>query len=163
MPKMLSHSMLFAALCIIALGFAAVRVYATGPKLGLPEPGAPLLDNEKLLQAIALVENWDGESIGAAGERGPWQMLESTWKEYSDDTMPFSKHVWIRSAEAHRVLNAHASRIRDWMEAKSLPQTAWTFALFWKAGYGRVIHNRLRPADKAYAERAQNIYKTLIK
>lgn len=117
----------------------------------------PPLDNDRLLEAIKGTEDWDGDSIGAAGELGPWQMLPLTWHTYSHETMPYTRGAWDE-AEPQRVIHAHASWIRDRMERLHLPQTPYTFALFWKAGYGRVTKHKLRGVDRDYASRAQNIY-----
>lgn len=134
---------------------------------GDPPPGylprdMALLDNAKLLVMIRETENWDGDSEGASGERGPWQMLVSTWKSYSSEHMPYTRRSWSLP-EPQRVLHCHASWIRDQMEKRHLPQNAYTFALFWKAGYGRIFNTRCRVADLQYAQRAQNIYDELTK
>lgn len=154
---------------IISLVFAYIVICAKilgspvseGPAIVVPPFPRPM-DNDVLLKMIAMTENWDGQSVGAAGERGDWQMLRSTWHHYSTEPFPWSRRGWAQP-EAQRVLREHASWIRDEMEFHSLPQTPYTFALMWKAGETRVLHRRPRPVDYEYAERAHNIYKTLIK
>ena len=150
----------------IVLALLAVFVFFTArlraQSRAVDEPMAEVkpLDNGALLRMIDLDENWDGESIGAAGESGPWQMLPSTWRQYTKEPYPYSERKW-REPEAQRVIHAHASWIRDQMERHRWPQTAYTFALVWKAGYGRVLHNTVRTVDKQYAERGENIYRSI--
>ncbi|HXP60691.1 MAG TPA: hypothetical protein VN829_09380 [Dongiaceae bacterium] len=155
------------SITLLAGGFLLRTAMAAAPVYGADEqpirvPHYEPLDNDILLEAIAFTENWDGESTGAAGERGPWQMLLSTWKNYSTEWMPYTSTSW-KKPEPQRVLHAHASWIRDQMERRKLPQTAYVFALFWKSGYGRVVNNYERSSDKAYAQRAQNLYTELVK
>ena len=147
------------------MGAFIIQKARATPGPGITLPGAAViepLDNEKLLRMIDLVEDWDGDSLGAAGEQGPWQMLPSTWRQYSKKQMPYSETAWA-NPEPQRVLREHASWIRDQMEKHNAPQTAYTFALIWKSGWSRVYHHNERRADKEYAELAQNIYEELIK
>jgi hypothetical protein len=161
MPKMPAYAVVLTVLAAAVMIVGVVRTFGSEPKITVPPMSVPL-DNDKLLKAIEETEDWDGESVGAAGEAGPWQMLPSTWREYSSEPFPYSGVKW-RGHEAQRVVHEHASWIRDQMEKRRLPQTAYTFALFWKAGDGRVLRNAARRVDKEYAERAANIYATLTK
>lgn len=149
-----------AILIVVFLCFV-VRLRASNPTITVPPLHEPM-DNDKLLRMIELTENWDGESVGAAGECGPWQMLYSTWLNYATDHnyMPFSRAAWLEP-RAQCVIREHASWIRDEIEKHRLPDTPYTFALFWKAGAGRVINHRCRSVDKKYAERASALYRTL--
>jgi hypothetical protein len=161
MPKMPPTPVLACVAILVAVFLLFVSKLKAAPTVTVPTYQPPI-NNELLLKAIAATENWDGESVGAAGERGPWQMLPSTWAMYSDSPFPRTRWEW-HSAEANRVLHMHASWIRDQMDKKHLKRTAWVFAAFWKGGYGRVMNNRLRTVDKAYADRAQNNYYLLVK
>ena len=146
---------------IAAFLYFASQVKAQ-PKITVPPAYFHPLDNDLLLRAIAETENWDGESQGAAGEQGPWQILPSTWRQYTRRTMPYSRNGWAQPF-AQNVLHEHASWCRDEMEKHGLPQTAYTFALFWKAGAGRVLRNGVRRVDREYSERASNLYRELVK
>lgn len=160
---MISFWALVAILLLIGSAIFTKGAIAGPPVITVPQPcrGGPM-DNDVLLRMIALTENWDGESTGPSGERGPCQMLLSTWKNYSSEDMPYTARAW-KNPEPQRVLRAHASWIRDQMEKADRGDTPYMFALFWKAGYGRVMNHRERRVDIEYALRAANIYIGLAK
>lgn len=128
----------------VILTFLPKPAYARDLDLMRPMPASyPLLSTKFLLRSIDKVENWDGRTLGRAGERGPWQMKESTWRQYSKENMPYSERSWRNWTEAQRVLEEHASWIMDRMETLETPQTAYIFALIWKVGYGNVKRGRI--------------------
>jgi hypothetical protein len=153
---------------LVALAFIVCMVFGPAPRaFATPQrgPGDPYqrpLDNDQLIKAVILDEDWDGESVGADGEAGPAQMKPSTWRQYSSERFPYSGAKW-REPEAQRVLRAHASWIRDKMEANNWPETAFTFALVWKAGYSNVKHSTYGKSSRDYAARCQNLYLELTK
>jgi len=132
-----------------------------GPNITVPPLHRPLL-NDDLLRMIELTEDWDHDSIGAAGEGGPWQMLPETWAYYCERPMPYSEARW-RLHEAQFVLYEHANWIRYQLIKHDLPDNPYYFALVWKAGWGRVLHNRPRQVDIEYARRARNNYEEITK
>ena len=158
---MISYVLLGVLLALICGAVFVETTFASPPVLWTPPRHSPM-DNDVLLRMIALTENWDGESTGAAGERGPCQMLLSTWKNYSSEDMPYTARAW-KNPEPQRVLRAHASWIRDQMEKANRGDTPYMFALFWKGGYGRAMNHRERRVDIEYALRAANIYIGLAK
>jgi|HubBroStandDraft_1064217.scaffolds.fasta_scaffold02417_9 hypothetical protein len=164
MPKM-PPLFISIPVAIFLLSFLAfVSQVRAAPIITVREMAPKPLDNIKLIKAIRQVENWDGESEGFHGERGPSQIKMMTWRQHT-------KVAWIHALyrtafdrlEYHEVECSHAAWIRDVMENRRLPQTAYTFGLFWKAGYKNVINATLKPADRDYAVRVQNIYEALIR
>lgn len=51
------------------------------------------IDPVKLAHAIALVENWDGISIGQHGERGRLQMKPAVYAQWSDRPASYCLHL----------------------------------------------------------------------
>ena len=153
------------ALLLAAFLFFACRVKAQEPKITVPPLSVPL-DNVKLVAAIRLTEAWDGHSEGRAGERGPSQIKLITWKQHTK--APWAHAVYHTAGdriEYREVELAHAAWIRDVLESKRhpMPQTAYQFALIWRAGYRNVLKGNVTAQEIDYAERCANCYRELIK
>ena len=139
--------------------FFRTPAWANDRRMIVP-PRPMLLDNENCLVMIRKLEKWNGWAEGRRGERGPFQFLRSTWSDYSAESFALAR---VDGPEGWYVARCHASFIRDEMEKHGLPQTAYTFALIWKAGIGHVLEYRTTAEDKDYAERGENVYLELIR
>lgn len=124
-------------------------------------------DIDLMVEAIRQVENWDGHSRGAAGERGPWQITPSVWDECSDK--PFS---WAdgrsnsEKTETRRVAREKLYRISARLTHAGYLPDAYTVALVWSAGWDAFFYRHPRSPSKAkrdYADRARNLYDEIRK
>jgi len=112
------------------------------------------IDSTKMVESIRVVEN--STRVGRAGERGPWQILPSVWKQYSKTSQQSAS-----IAEQKRVVLAHIKWIREQLKTINLPDTPRSIALVWGAGFENVRRESINPAKLDYADRAQNIYESL--
>lgn len=127
-----------------------------------PEPLVPRIDPEKEIKALMEIENWDGKSVGAAGEIGPWQLAPAVWMQHSK-----FPHQWAtcrtpaQAAETDRVVRAHLEWVRKQIWRQGYEESPYIVALFWTCGIG-TFRSGLVPAAKIdYATRANNLYSTL--
>lgn len=122
------------------------------------------LDLVQVVEAIRQVEHWNGSAIGAANERGPWQMTYDTWSDFSNK--PFwwaGSHARDCKAEQHRVALAYVTWIHDNLIHIPLNESAYSIALVFTCGYSGVKHGKPSRAKRDYAQRVQNIYDELTK
>lgn len=125
-----------------------------------PVPGA--VRRADMLNAFRIVEAWDGETRGAAGERGPWQLTEQLWRQHS--TKP---HYWadFRTAEERkettRVLNAHYDWVVGQVHEIGMTETPFSIALVWCAGATAVRRCEVSSRKIGHVERVCNVYETL--
>ncbi len=165
MTKMISYTILVLLAAAMIVGFMALRGDAQtidGPFF--PIPYTPPLDNAKLIIAIRRVENWDGYSEGKHGERGPSQIKLITWKQHTKRAWRHALYMTTEDQLIYReVEDAHGSWIRDVIGSRRLPDTAYTFALCWRAGVHNVLDHNITPEERSYAQRASNIYQQLLK
>ncbi len=127
---------------LTALSIAAVLVLGT---VGLRAESArveypPALDVERLLSAIAMVENWRKVSVSPTGAVGPYQMKPSAGDG--------SKEAAFR----------HARWILATLKSHGYAPTVYSFALCWKAGFDAFAANGFTAADSDYAERVRNVF-----
>lgn len=125
------------------------------------------LNIDLMLEALRQVENWDGHSRGADGERGPWQITPAVWCKYSekpfawaDGTSPEAK------TEQRRVAREHVYDITLWLESENTRPAPFNVALIYSAGWSAYAHglpHKPSKAKRAYARRAANLYSELIK
>ena len=118
------------------------------------------IDIPRLTRAIAMVENWDGHSVGKSGERGRLQFKEATWKQFSRHP-----HKW-----ADCILDLHLRHTRtverlylSWLINKALPSlslkpTVYNCAIVHNAGYGNVTHGVITAPQADFANRVANCY-----
>lgn len=122
---------------------------------------ARAFDLPRMIETIRMVEN--SATTGRAGERSPWQILPSVWRQYS--TKPLSWASGRRPehlAEQLRVVNAHLDWIRAQLSSAGLDANSpYNIALVWGAGWETVRKGRTSEAKRDYAGRAQNIYDSL--
>lgn len=90
------------------------------------------------LRAIAMVEDWQGRR-GAAGERGPWQMMPGTWAQYTGTAEE-------RAAQ-------HLSWLRRQLVRQGVEPSAFNLALCWNAGLRATVTGRAPVSSYDYARR----------
>lgn len=153
MPKMISASIVLFILLSVVAGVACANVREQKP-----------LDLALVVEAIRQVEHWDGRSIGASNEVGPWQVTPAVWREFS------SKPIWwatIRSpecrAEQHAVALRHVTWINKHLFEIPLRESAYSIALVYTCGWKGVKHGNPSAAKRDYAQRVQNVYDELSK
>ena len=150
--------MLYIAAMVLLVGFVTI-VHAAG--------GERELNVDAMVEALRQVENWDGHSRGAAGERGPWQITPAVWNQFSDQPFSYaeSRAPWCRS-ETRRVAREYVLWIHRRLSDAKLPAGPFTVALVWTSGWNAYFyHSPHKPTrrKKDYAERARNLYKEIEK
>lgn len=124
-------------------------------------------DIDVMLEALRQVENWDGRSRGADGERGPWQITPAVWCKYSDKPFAWADgRSFDARIEQRRVAREHVYDITLWLESEKTNPTPFRVALVYCAGwsaYAHAIPHKPSKAKRDYARRATNIYSELIK
>lgn len=117
----------------------------------------PYRDNT--LKAIVAVEGVKNpHRRGKSGELTIYRFLPRTWAQYSEVPMPSAS-----DAEVERVAREHY----EWCRQAALrlplakrlktPSLAYTVALLWNAGYGRVESGKLLQRHFDYAARVNNL------
>lgn len=140
---------MIALLCILAAEDPAptVRFVVPAPK------AAPAIDADRMLAAIAQVENWKRGTVGSAGEYGPYQIIPSVWRRYSRQS------AWSASpAEHHRVASRHLEDVRKLLAAAGHAVTPFSIGLAWNAGPTAAIRGTAPARSRDYAARARNVY-----
>lgn len=147
-----------------AAAFMAVVIFsAFAPILCAARP-APALNTDTVLDAIVEVENWNHYSIGAAGERGPWQITRGVWHQYSSKPFAWAECRDLdEKIECRRVARAHGRWIRTVLKDMSMEDSAYNFALIWTAGYGAVANQGASSEKKQYAQRVENCYQEIAR
>jgi hypothetical protein len=125
-----------------------------------------IVDLDRVLEAIRSVEHWDGRSVGASGERGPWQMTRDTWRQFSHHPFHWAggRGKWFFE-EQRAVAYRYLLWIETQFEHANHPITPYSLALAWTAGVNAVLHNEPRRPSRAkhdYAERAENLYRDMM-
>ncbi len=121
----------------------------------IPEP--PPLNEERMLDAIKAVENWDGRTPGAAGEWGAFQMKPDVWRKYSKLSQRRAT-----PAEERIVARAHLHWVRGALRSNRLPDKPWFIAAAWGAGVDAVKTRTMSPRKIDYADRAETIYDSAL-
>ena len=119
-------------------------------------PQQPKLDVERMLDAIAGVENWDGHTKGAAGEWGPWQMTPTVWKHCRGTlhkTMQQATPSELRTAAREEL---HFRIVTLEMNHETI--TPFIVGLAWGAGMTATLKNTATRAKHDYAHRVANLY-----
>ena len=161
MNKMIPY--VVTVLIMLALVAFSSRCFAYEVYGGVKPALEPELDVNKLLESIRSVEDWMPYQYGARGERGPYQMLPSVWREYSRYNMEFyaDRTDEKSKAEVYRVARAHALWILERIDHLGMPMTARSFGLMWTAGYRACRDKTTTKAKRNYADRVQNVYDSL--
>lgn len=142
----------------LATVFAGYVVAATAPK--------EAADIDVMVEAIRHVENWNGVSRGAAGERGPWQVTPGVWHQYSK--LPLScaegkSHAEL--TEQRRVAREVIYDISQRLLKARRNRDAFTVAVVYCAGWNCFHYwqpHRPSKAKIAYGRRAEALYYDLI-
>lgn len=146
--------MIYLFIFLLVVGFTCVGIAAT-----MHEYDDPNLDLDKVVEAIRIVEAWNGRSVGAAGEVGPFQFKASVWAEYSDQ--PFA-WAWGSHPVQKAEQRAAARRLVAWIDAQlkdvPLPRTARSIGLVWTNGLTAAKRHKVSSAKRDYAQRVANIY-----
>lgn len=125
----------------------------------VPQP--PKLEVERMLDAIAGAENWDGRTPGAAGEWGPWQMTPAVWKHCRgtlrkslQQATPSELRTAAREELHFRIVT---------LEMNHEPITPFIVGLAWTAGMSATLKNTASRVKHDYAHRVANIYEAAVK
>ena len=122
----------------ISLGKASARADDAIVRFKAVAPAPVALD--KMICSLKQVENWDGHSIGRAGERGPLQLKKETWHQFSN-----KPHYWAErrnpyaAAEADRVETLYVLWIMQDLREVRKPLTPFFVALIHNAGFSTVM------------------------
>jgi hypothetical protein len=112
-------------------------------------------DTDRILDAIALTENWDGKTVGKAGEWGPWQMTPANWRRYSP-------HIPIRhanKAQLRQVAREHLAYLVGRLRGYGIETpSVWMLGLAWAAGPFKASKYTGRPEKIDYANRVEALY-----
>ncbi len=123
-------------------------------------PTAPALDVERLLDAIAEVEAWDGKTPGASGEWTRWQMLPSVWlhcrtvRKTMIQATPSEHRAAARQELLFRIATAQINH---------MTVTPYLCGLLWGAGVSATINHKAGPAKHEYATHIMNCYEAAKK
>lgn len=128
--------------------------------------GSPPEDNDlnlvRVTEAIRTVENWDGKSVGKSGELGPYQILPSVWKQFSQKPLSWAYSEFPEAkAEQTRVANALVSWIFLRLPLLNYKRSAYSIGLVYCAGYENARNNTISRAKHDYADRVYNVYREL--
>ncbi len=117
-----------------------------------------------LLESIAHVESgMNRKAIGAAGERGMYQVGRDAWKDAEDRLkaeghyrFPWSK--WRDATAQDMIAASHLRWIRaNFKRIGILAPTPEQIALVWNVGWSGAVERRFRPND--YAVRVANLFR----
>ena len=117
-----------------------------------------------LLEAIAQVESgMNRKAVGAAGERGMYQVGYAAWKDAEERLkaeghyrFPWSK--WRDATAQDMIAAAHLRRIRDnFKRIGNLAPTPEQLALVWNVGWSGAVARGFAPND--YAIRVGNLFR----
>lgn len=114
---------------------------------------------DRMIDAIKGAENWDGRSIGAAGELGPMQFRSSTWFDYSSKPFHWALgRTPLAKEELDLASHRHIQRLLHYCSILGKTPTPYLVALLHTAGFGAVRTKTCSAAKKDFAERAANLY-----
>lgn len=116
------------------------------------------IDPPRMLLALSRVENpkQDVRAVGPRGERGLWQMKESTWKDTTG--WPFS--LATDPAVSRCVARTRLIFCEAELQKAGLAVSVRNMALVWREGLSAVINHKFQPkAVRDYAIRVESIYR----
>lgn len=134
---------LFSMMTLLIATYLSARTHAI-----TQWPRCNVIDEEKLLDCIAMVENSRNQT-GKKGEIGTWQILPSTWQEHSDAKV--SPNETVQRQVALNILRHYAVICAK----KHNVVTAYNIALCWCTGPNAKKHG---PMARNYASRVENLY-----
>jgi hypothetical protein len=111
------------------------------------------INESKLLHAIEMVENWKGRD-GQDGEKGPYQITERLWHQYT--LLDFTDEN-VRE-HGREVALCHLDWLHLQMKKHGIPETSFSYAVAWCAGWNALKTGIYSKAKEDYAKRVQNIY-----
>lgn len=146
-------------LLYLTLAFLAIAGIAAAFDIAFVHK-APIIgiDLERLGAAIDAVENTP-TGRGLNGERTIHQLTKAVWEQHTNldwDDAESHPHV------AKYVQEHHLIWIASQLTKLGLKNRPYSYALVYKAGYGRVLAQKERPADRDYAERVANCYEAFL-
>jgi hypothetical protein len=151
----------------IILGVIAFAVFikqnCRAQEIVYPNYAAPFSIPAEII-AIKRVENWNGTSVGAKGERGPMQFMASTWYQYS-----IKPHSWAASSqpaaieEQKRVERVYLEDLIRECKASHKNPTPYMIALFHNAGGPTARAGKALARHKDFAQRVESTYQDMMK
>ena len=124
-------------------------------------PAPPKIDVEKMLDAIAGAEAWDGKTVGKAGEWSAYQLTPAVWK-HCRGTLNKS----MRQATPSELRAAAREELQFrivTLEINHITPTPFLCGLAWSAGVSSVLRNTASQAKLDYATRTANLYSDSLK
>lgn len=118
----------------------------------------PAVDLSRMLLALSRIENpaQDVRAVGPRGERGLWQMKESTWKDTTG--WPFS--LATDPAVSRCVARTRLIFCECELQKAGISVSVRNMALCWREGLSAVINHKFQPkAVRDYAIRVENVYR----
>lgn len=110
----------------------------------------------RYLASQSETENWNGRD-GKAGERGPLQFMEITWRQHMPG-VPFSEARKIGpSWECGR---KHVAWLRAQLHAAGCDDGPFMVALCWNAGLDQTLSGKAPVKSYQRAGRVENLYRT---
>lgn len=108
-----------------------------------------------LLLAISKIENprQDPMAVGPRGERGLWQIKETTWKDTTG--WPF-RDAWDPLL-SRLVAREHLLWLERQLEVNGFKANAYNMALCWRVGLEGFVNRKHLPEARDYAQRVVNL------
>ena len=127
--------------------------------LAVPVAMAANADVSAFKRAVCQVESGcDDAKVGLRGERGRYQFMEATWKQYT--TLPHvAAHV---RANSEMVMDKHCRWMALALKKLGRETTVRNMALLHNAGYGNMERATVPAASYGYADRVAAIYGALM-
>ena len=118
-------------------------------------PARGTFDEQVFLDEQRAVENFEGRD-GAAGERGPYQIMEATWRQHMPG-VPFSEAR--KEGPGRACALKHIRWLREQLAAASCSDGVFMTSLAYNAGLDRTLSGRAPVKSYQRAGRVENLYK----
>jgi hypothetical protein len=117
------------------------------------------LDVPSALDNLAALETGGRVHDGAAGEKGPYQIKLSVWRQWSDKPFSFAE---IDSAETQRVVVCQLRFIMEKLEERNIRPTPELIATCWNAGLTAVLDRRTTWQQRDFGVRFGRLYRSSL-
>lgn len=154
----MTRPMIYLVIIAITLSLAVLVHAKTEPESQRQEHAHP--DHARLVKCWQQIENWDGHSIGAHGERGYFQFKEDAWRQVSHRAFSYAGHQGSSALAEQRLCALQYVRFLETaLDSYGMTKTVYNFALCWRAGPENVrLWKNITAEERDYAHRCQNLY-----
>ncbi len=152
-------------LCLegLMLAMLAVCFFVTRAHAKRPAPKKPV-EIIAAIHALRTVENWDGFSVGASGERGALQWKAVIWSKFSSQPHRVCEGKTLADrAEVRRVETLYIKELILECRYLGLAPDITNIALLHGIGYPNVRAGNISAAKRDFAARVANIYEEIVK